>query len=289
VSDARYLGLDLGGTHLRIAAVGADGALASPLLSVPTGPGFGPDELERVVPSLVDRVAPEANGAGPTALGFATVGVVGPGPLTQCGNLPRLDGVDVEALLRAVVRVPLAIENDARCFTLAEARFGAARGARHVVGLTLGTGLGAGVMVDGRLHRGAASEAGEIYRIPLRGEPIERFLSGGGIVRTYAQVGAGATAAGEVNAERIAERARSGDATALAAWRSFGEDLLLLGEIVSALLDPEVVVVGGSLTRAHDLFGSPIEARFAGGRTRIAWSTLGPAAGVIGAAALHMA
>jgi glucokinase len=279
------VGLDLGGTHLRIAAVGADGALTTPLLSVPTGPGFGPDELGHAVPALVDRVAAEANGRGPLALGLATVGVVGPGPLTQCGNLPRLDGVDVAALVRAVVRLPLAIENDARCFTLAEARFGAACGARHVVGLTLGTGLGAGVMVDGRLHRGAASEAGEIYRIPLRGQPIERFLSGGGIVRAYA----GAGGARGADAERVAERARSGDATALAAWRSFGEDLLFLAEVVSALLDPEVIVLGGSLTLAHDLFGGPIDARFAGGRTRIAWSTLGPAAGVIGAAALQMA
>src|SRR5262249_46332468 len=156
-------------------------------------------------------------------------GVVGPGPLTQCGNLPRLDGVDVEALLRGVLRLPIAIENDARCFTLAEARFGAARGARHVVGLTLGTGLGAGVMVDGGLHGGAAAEAGEIYRIPLRGHPIERFLSGGGIVHTYAGAGGDATGA---DAKRIADAARSGDAKALTAWRAFGDDLLLLAEIV---------------------------------------------------------
>ena len=284
MSEPRYLGLDLGGTHLRIAAVSLKGALASPLLSVPTGPDFGPDDLYRDVRALVERIAGEANGRRPLTLGFATVGVVGPGPLTQCGNLPRLDGVDVAALLRGAVSLPLAIENDARCFTLAEARFGAARGARHVVGLTLGTGLGAGVIVDGRLHRGAASEAGEIYRIPLRGEPIERFLSGGGVVRAYAAAGGDAG----TDSERVAEAARAGDGRALAAWRSFGQDLLFLAEVVSALVDPEVIVLGGSLVLAHDLFGPPLESRFAGGCTRVAWSALGAAAGVIGAAALQM-
>jgi glucokinase len=286
VSEPCYLGVDLGGTQIRMAAVGKDGALATGLVSLPTGPEFGPEELRRAIPALVDWLALAGDGAPVAGLGFGTVGVVGPGPLTQCGNLPRLDGTDVADLLRAVVSWPLAIENDARCFTLAETRFGAARGARHVVGLTLGTGLGAGVIVNGRIHRGAGSEAGEVYRIPLRGQPLERFLSGAGVVRAY--VAAGGQPSPGLDPARLAEEARRGDAAAVVAWRSFADDLVFLAECVSALVDPEVVVLGGSLTQAHDLFRGPIEQRFAGGRTRIAWSTLGAAAGVIGAAALHM-
>jgi glucokinase len=286
LSEPCYLGVDLGGTQLRMAAVRRDGVLATELVSVPTGPGFGPEDLRREVPALLGRVAADRNGTPLVAMGFGTVGVVGPGPLTQCDNLPRLDGTDVAALLRAIVSFPLEIENDARCFTLAEVRFGAARGARHVVGITLGTGVGAGVIVDGRLHRGAAFEAGEVYRIPLRGQPLERFVSGAGVVRGY--VAAGGEPAPGVDPARLAEAARAGDPAALVAWRSFAEDLVFLAECVSALIDPEVVVLGGSLTGARDLFGAPVEARFAGGRTRVVWSTLGPTAGVIGAAALQM-
>ena len=84
---------------------------------------------------------------------------------------------------------PVTVENDARCFTLAEARFGAGRGARDVCGLVLGTGVGCGVMVGGRLHRGANAQAGEVYHIQLRGQSVEHFVAGAGIVRGYAAAG----------------------------------------------------------------------------------------------------
>src|SRR6185295_3366702 len=98
---------------------------------------------------------------------------------------------------------------------------------------TLGTGVGCGVMAGGRLHRGAARQAGEVWRIPIRGRRLEDFLSGAGVVRGYAVAG-GRFEAG-LDARALEERARGGDPAALAAWRAFGEDLAFLCETVLAL------------------------------------------------------
>src|SRR4029453_8896863 len=123
-------GVDLGGTQLRMAAVLPDGSLASDVASVPTGREFGPHDLQRSLADLQALLRGQLNGRRVAALGFGTPGVVGEGrPLTQSENLPLLNGVHVDALVRAVAGVPVRLENDARCFTLAEARFGAGRGA----------------------------------------------------------------------------------------------------------------------------------------------------------------
>lgn len=284
-SDPCYLGVDLGGTQLRLAAVEAAGALASEVHSVPTGKDFGPDDLRCRIAELVARVRSEL-GRPLAALGFGIAGVVGQGPISQCDNLPRLNGVDVAALLREVVDAQVALENDARCFILAEARYGAGRGARDVCGITLGTGVGCGVMIGGRLHRGAGSQSGEVWRIPVRGRNLEYFLSGAGVVRGYAA--AGGRTDPELEAADVEERAGAGDPAALEAWRLFGEDFALLCEAVVALLDPERIVVGGSLWRASWLYRPLIEARLEKDPVELVDAALGPAAGVIGAAALNI-
>jgi glucokinase len=283
-----YLGVDLGGTQLRMAAVLPDGGLVSDVVSTPTGRAFGPSDLQQALVDLQARLGPTQNGRRAAALGFGTAGVVVEGrPLTQSENLPLLNGTDVASLVRDVAGVPVRLENDARCFTLAEARFGAGRGARDVCGITLGTGVGCGVMVDGRLQRGANFQAGEVWRIPMRGHHLEHFVSGAGIVRTFFEAGGDGPA--DLDAAGTVERARAGDRAARAAWQVFSEDLAFLCETVISLLDPSVIVIGGSLSQARDLYRPLLDERLrAHPATRIEASALGPAAGVIGAAALNI-
>jgi predicted NBD/HSP70 family sugar kinase len=287
MAESYFLGVDLGGTQMRMAAVTPRGTLASEVLAVRTGAAFAPDDLRREVRQLAEQVARRMNGQALAGLGFGTAGVVTDGPLTQSPHLPRIEGTNVAEIVSDAMGCPVTVENDARCFTLAEARYGAGRGATDVCGLVLGTGVGCGVMVGGRLHRGATAQAGEVYHIQLRGQSVEYFVAGAGVVRGYAA--AGGRPGPDLDAAQVADRARANDAAAVAAWRSFGEDLAFLCEAVIGLLDPEVIVIGGSLARAGDLFKPVLLARLDKHATRIAEAELGPAAGVIGAAALNIA
>jgi glucokinase len=286
MGDPAFIGVDLGGTQLRMAAVTRAGCVASEILSVPTGREFGPDDLRRELLRLGAELRASLNGRPVAALGFGTAGVVGAGPLSQSENLPLLNGVDIGVIVQEASDCPVALENDARCFTLAEARYGAARGASDVCGITLGTGVGSGALVGGRLLRGAAAQAGEVWRLPLRGRHFESFLSGAGIVRGYEEAG-GSVQPG-LDAARIAECARLGDEAARTAWRAFGEDLALLCEYVMSILDPAIIVIGGSISLSWDLYSGILDAHAAKHPTRIVRAELGQAAGVIGAAALNL-
>jgi predicted NBD/HSP70 family sugar kinase len=270
-----------------MAAVDRGGRLLTEVASTPTGRAFGPPDLRDGLRALTDRLRPALAGRTVSALGFGTAGVVGEGlPLTQSENLPLLNDVDVASLVREVAGCPVRLENDARCFTLAEARYGAGRGAQDVCGITLGTGVGCGVMTGGRLHRGHHAQAGEVWRIPMRGHHLEHFLSGAGVVRAY-QAAGGAAAPG-LDAAEVVLRARGGDPAARQAWCVFAEDLVFLCETIVGLLDPAVIVIGGSMSQASELYRPILESRMASHPTRLAECELGTAAGVIGAAALNI-
>jgi glucokinase len=281
--DVYYAGVDLGGTQLRMAAVDVRGRVVSELHSVATGRDFGPDGLRAGLIDLIARIEDEMGGSF-RALGLGTAGVLREGKLTQVDNLPRLAGIDVGALASEAARSPVPVENDARCFALAEARFGAGRGARHLCGVTLGTGVGCGVVIDGKVHHGALWEAGEVWRLPLRDAPLEDFVSGAGVVRAYRAAGGAPEEA--LDAASVAERARGGDSRAAEAWRSFGEDVAFLGHCLFCIVDPDRLVIGGSLARSRDLFEEALAGRLGERASRVSWAELGPAAGVIGAAVL---
>jgi predicted NBD/HSP70 family sugar kinase len=138
MTDSYYLGADLGGTSLRVGAVSSGGELLGDVLSVPTGRDFGPEQLQSQMETLTHRLRrmhPDRQWRG---VGFGTAGVIhDDGPLTHADNLPRLGGANLRSLLEDTLACPVVVENDARCFVLAETRFGAARGARNVCGATL--------------------------------------------------------------------------------------------------------------------------------------------------------
>jgi glucokinase len=280
-----YLGVDLGGTQMRLAAVTGDGQLATPMFSVPTGKQFSPDDLRAQLQALHAAVSAVIDAATIAAIGFGITGLVIAETLRESDFLPRLNDLNIVALAKETLGYPAQIENDARCFVLAETRFGAARGARNVVGITLGTGAGGGVIVDGKLLRGAHANAGEIWSIPLRDKWLEHFVSTTGLVQGYQNAGGEAD---EVDAAKIAELARSGDAAAQAAFASYGADVAMLCETIRALLDPEVIVIGGSIAQARDVFGAAFAQQIQKHNQAIAWAELGTAAGVIGAASLNM-
>ena len=271
-------GIDLGGTKILAAAASADGEILSSDLR-PTDPEQGPDAvLNRMIESL--REALRQARAEPQAL--RAIGVAAPGPLDQARgivceppNLPGWHDVPVSDRLWAAFHVPVYLENDANAAALAEHMYGAGRGSRHMVYLTLSTGIGAGLIIDGRLYRGASGVAGELGHLVIEanGPPcgcgsrgcLEALASGTAIGREGAKLVAQGRApvlaelaqGGEVTAQLVAEAALAGDAGAAgviaAAARYLG---LGLTSIVNAF-NPEVIVVGGGVAKIGESLLAP--------------------------------
>ena len=219
---------------------------------------------------------------------FSRIGVSCGGPLDAARgvilsppNLPGWDEVKVVEYLRARYHGNVALENDANACALAEWKYGAGRGAENMIFLTFGTGMGAGLILNGQLYRGACGNAGEIGHVRMapfgpvgygKAGSFEGFASGGGIARlaaTFAeerlQAGAGTAYCRTreelplITAERVATAAKAGDSTALAVYRTCGEMLGAGLALLVDVLNPEVIVIGSIYARAGELLREGME------------------------------
>ena len=282
------LGFDVGGSKIAAAAFDLEGKQLSEICVLPTMA----EQPAKLTLLNLKRAGLEAakrgGGEGPPR----AVGMGAPGPLNpiekQLGavdNLPNLHGFRVGAFIESEFGAPLFLENDANCFALGEALAGAGQGCDSLIGLTLGTFCGCGIVLGGRIHSGASFNAGEVAYCPVGGSNFDSTLSGSGLRRLYEEAG------GEGKRPReIGEAARAGDPAALEAWRRFGT---AVGEgvgVLCAVMDPQVCAVGGSLANDWELFEAPLRARLqeilappAFAALRLAPATL-PNAAVVGAA-----
>jgi glucokinase len=289
----RFLGLDVGGTNSKLAVVAADadGGRLVATASVPTGAGDPAEVLGRLAAVATELVAAH----GPVAA--AGVGLPGlfdeaSGRVVFLPNLPPAwTGQPVAGPLGGRLGVPVALLNDARAFTLAESRMGAAAGCPTVVCLTLGTGVGGGVVVDGRLRFGPHGRAGELGHqvIEVGGPPCG--CGNRGCVEAFAAGAALCRLGGHATPEAVFAAAAAGDERAAGAVRAVVGRLAVGIANLVTILWPERVVVGGGVAAAgEELFG-PLRAAVAAsaplvdpGAYEIVPAALGPAAGAIGAA-----
>ncbi len=302
--------VDLGATNLRAGLVGDQGeVIATARTRTPQeGPAAVVEAIAQLVEELKGRV-----GRVPRRMG---VGV--PGPLSVAEgivhappNLPGWQEVPLRALLEERLGLRVVLENDANAAAVGEWWRGAARGARHVLYITWSTGIGGGLIVDGRLYRGASDTAGEIGHItvdplgPLcpcgRRGHLEGIAAGRAIARAAEEAlarGEPSVLAGqpEITARTVAEAARNGDPMAR---RVFERAARMMGLAVGSLLNllnPEVVVIGGGVARSWDLVEGPLLEAAQGSAfavpfqaARIVPAALGEEAGLVGAGyvALH--
>lgn len=294
--EPRYaIGLDLGGTDLKAGLVSNRGEVTH-FLRLPTRAGEHAGAPLEVIAQAVTELRRAA--ADPLAgIGLGCPGVVDPASGALVGRTPHLphwDSLPLRALLTGRLGTSLAVENDANLAALAEHRVGAARGARISLTITVGTGVGCGVIVEGRVVRGAHGGAGELGHLPMDGRfpcrcgvpgCVEPECSGSGLVARAAEAGLAAPDAAAVFAA-----ATSGDPRATLLIGRMTDRLGALIAVAVNLLDPEVVVIGGGVSNAGESLLLPLRravARYAleslRDGVRIVGAALGERAGVVGA------
>ncbi len=276
--DAPILGIDIGGTKLAIGLAMPDGRLLAEVRQ-PSDAQDGPD-------AMIDRIIEFSRGVVADAgwsldrLDAIGVGCGGPldpwrGVIRNALNLPGWIDIPLVTRLESAFGRPTFVDNDANAAALGEQRFGAGRGVRNLVYLTISTGVGGGLVLDDRLYHGENGNGGELGHISVHvgGRPchcgssgcIETYCSGTNIAArardALAGNPSGLLAAHEpstITAEQVADAARDGDPLARAVWDETME--LLGGGIVSIIhaFNPRLVVLGGGVTRAGDLLFEPV-------------------------------
>ena len=301
------IGVDLGGTKTEVVLLADDGTIVF-RERVPTPAQEGYRAILDTVIAEVERARDAA--VGPCSVGVGIPGCVdGPTGRVKGANTTALNGRSLRTDLEAALGHPVAVANDANCFAVAETRAGAARGARVVFGVILGTGTGGGVVLGGEAWNGHQGIAGEWGHSPVaESEPdgpeaplcwcgqrgcVETRLSGPALARDYARL-AGHEAGAPVDATEIERRAEAGEA---AARRALERYLSFFGRALAPvlqILDPEVVVLGGGVSRMACLYSqgpAAVEMALFNPRldTPIRRHELGDSAGVLGAAWLPLA
>lgn len=306
-------GFDVGGTKLLGVVVDAAGTV---LAEARRPTATGPDEVFSDLVAMLGELGAEAPGVA--ALGVGAAGLVDlDGVMHRAPNLPGWNGVAVRARLVELVDLPVAVDNDANTAAYGELVHGAARGHAEVLVVTLGTGIGGGVISGGRVQRGGRGFAAEVghFTVDPAGPPCacggaghwESIASGGALGRMGRDwAGRGHApqvlhlAGGDpraVTGEHVGTAARSGDPDAVALLERFAAGVAVgLGGLVN-ILDPELVVVAGGLVELGELLLGPVVAALpahvigAGRRPvpPVVGAALGERAGAVGAAALARA
>ena len=257
------LGFDIGGTKCAViyGQGDADNVEIIEKIKMPTDLSITPEEMiQRLIDAAKKFPKPDYTGVscgGP--LSSETGVIMGP------PNLPGWDDVHIVEILEKEYGVPSGLQNDANACALAEWRYGAGRGTKNMAFLTFGTGLGAGLILDGRLYAGTNDNAGECGHIRLADEgPVgfgkagsfEGFCSGGGIAqigKAFGEKNPQCAFYGDYTAKAIGDAAEAGDETALEVYKISGEMLGRGLSILIDLLNPQKIVIGSIFERSRDL------------------------------------
>lgn len=319
-SRERYIiGVDLGGTNIVCGAMPEDGSREIAMRSQPTYAEQGADTVvDRIVQMIEDVIALTSAETGAVREDFIGVGVGAPGPLDRERGVvivaPNLGWHEfpLRDAIAQQVGLPVTLDNDANCATVGEWWVGAAKGGRNVVGLTIGTGIGGGLILDGKLYHGSSDVAGEIGHTTIDSTGrrckcgnygcLEAYTSGPAIAERAREALAGDLNSmlpgmvqgrlERITAQTVYDASRLGDMIAREVVRDTAR---FLGAGIANLLNifnPDVVVVAGGVTAAGDALFEPLRAevrrrafRPAVEACRIVAGSLPGSAGVVGAVA----
>jgi glucokinase len=299
---SHVLAFDIGGTKLAAGVVDTAGRVSS-FLVVPTEAHRGPEDGLARLFDLGRAALAEAGVSEVTAVGIGCGGPLDParGVLLAPPHLPGWTDVPIAELAEREFGVPTVLENDATAAAAGEHRYGAGVGTRHMVYLTISTGVGGGAVVDGRLFRGSTGNGGELGHVTVQCDGrecrgcgrrgcLEAYVSGTSIAERAAEAGLPGLKASEV-----AEAARNGDERAIRVWDETVDALVCGLTSIVNLFEPELVVIGGGVSRTGEQLLGPVRERVradamhpAADTVKVVAAALGEQVGVVGAAAVAL-
>lgn len=314
---AKRIGIDVGGTNVKIALVDDNGKIIYSN-SVPTYAKMGYEYTVNNIKQAIKDLMKETNTTPSDieGIGFDFPGQVDckTGVVKLAPNIPGWVNVPIAQMIEDEFSISTRIDNDVRCAALGELKFGAGRGCENFICITVGTGIGSGIVINGKVVRGATNAAGELGHIKLQmnGGPIcgcgdtgclEAFASGPAIVamaQDYIKGGKStkfremaAAEGGEITPYMVAKAAEEGDPVAKRIFEIVGEYIGIGLTSVINLLNPERVIIGGGVAESGELLLGPIRKTIkeramvvAGNAVEIVPAQLGNSAGVIGASML---
>lgn len=310
------LAVDLGGTNFRAAAVDATGKIVKRIKKSSQG-DRGKKPVWEVVTSALEHLYRDFPRGHIKAMGLAVAGAIDihSGIITQCPNIVALEGIPLREKLRSgtLAHLPLILENDANAAAMGEKWKGAGAGCKDLICLTLGTGIGGGIIVDHRLVHGADGMAGELGHMTVqpRGARcacgnhgcLEALASATAIrregivaARTHPESALNRTYGGNlaaIDAEMVFQAATQGDAVAQKVYQTMGTHLGIgIASLINAF-NPEAVIIGGGVSKAWELFMPQVRQeiqrrafKVPAERARILQAACGDDAGLLGAAYL---
>ena len=307
------IGIDVGGTNVKIALVDDKGSILYSN-SVPTRAEMGYEYTVNNIKQAIRDLMSETKVTSIEGIGFDFPGQIDykNGIVRLAPNIPGWVNIPIAKIIEDEFKIPTRIDNDVHCAALGELNFGAGKGCENFICMTVGTGIGSGIVINGKLVRGASNAAGELghrklqmHEGPLCGcgdhGCLEAFASGPSIVAMAEEyiLGGKSTkfrelaSGGEITPFIVAEAAKQGDPVARRIFARIGEYIGFGLSSVVNLLNPEKIIIGGGVADAGDILLDPIKETIkkramvvAGSAVEIVPAKLGNTAGVIGASLL---
>lgn len=306
MSESKAIGIDFGGTSVKLAIVsGAE--LVSDIHRIPTQDFDNPDDLIARINQEINLMCEENPGASAVGIGVPGAVDYGAGVTYNLTNVKGWSEVPLRDIMQEQTGLPTVLDNDANCMAFAEWKYGAASGYRHAVCVTLGTGVGGGLILNGELFRGGAYAAGEIGQMSVDLNGVEGPYGNSGALERYIgnrQIEEmakelyrtnGALAPEDCSPENLATLAAKGDVIAVSVWQNVANYLGACLMSVVYLLNPEVIVVGGGVSHSGNLLFDPLKKKLQDTLTLECFENLtvvparyGNTAGILGSSAMAL-
>lgn len=309
------IGVDIGGTNVKIALVDFDGKIIYSN-TVPTRAEMGYEAGVNNIKQAIKELMQETGESAKTieAIGFGLPGQIDykEGIVKNLPNIPGWVNIPLAKIIEDEFSIPTRLDNDVRCAALGELNFGAGKGCENLICITVGTGIGSGIVLNGKLVRGASNAAGEIghIKMDMTGGPLcgcgdygcfEAYASGPAIVTMAKEYISGGKSAkykematdGIITPYIVAQAALQGDAVSIQIFKQMGKIIGTGLASVINLLNPEKIIIGGGVADAGDILLNPIKETIIdrampiqGSAVQVVPAQLANTAGVIGASLL---